>query len=108
MIIAIANFKLPGFVSLRDATALFHRSAEEYLDMPGLIQKFYLRSEDGLGGGAVYWWKDRSHAEARFTPEWIEEATTKYGAAPTISWFDSPVMVDASQRIVRDTAPSRK
>ena len=50
--------------------------------------------EDGTVVGGVYWWRDRVSAEARFGEGWRAGVTAKYGAPPTIEWFDAPVVVD--------------
>ena len=47
MITAIVQFDLPAPISLEDATRRFESSAPKYRQLPGLIRKYYIRSEDG-------------------------------------------------------------
>jgi len=92
MIVAIVRFPLPAGTSLADAAALYEQSAPKYRGLPGLLRKHYIFG-DGFGGG-VYCWESREAAEALYTPEWEAFITERYGSAPDIMWFDSPVTVD--------------
>ena len=94
MITAIVNFPLPADVTLDDAKAKFESTAPNYEGMPGLVRKYYLFG-DGVGGG-VYLWESREAADAVYTDEWRAMITEKYGAAPDVKYFDSPVIVDNS------------
>ena len=62
--------------------------------MPGLVRKYYLRSEDGRSAGGVYLWETRAAAEAIYNSEWKARVKQLYGSEPKISWFDTPVVVD--------------
>ncbi len=95
MIVTIVRFA-PSEQPLtaNEARELFLSNAASYLDVPGLACKAYLRSDDGLVVGGCYWWTDRASAEARFNADWLAGVTEKYGTAPTIEWFDAPVIVD--------------
>jgi hypothetical protein len=44
--------------------------------------------------GGVYLWRSRSDAEAVYTESWKSFVQEKYGAVPSITYFDSPVVVD--------------
>jgi hypothetical protein len=104
MITAIVQFNLPPDTSLADATELFRMSAPKYRNLSGLIRKYYLFGEDGSGGG-VYLWESRAAADAVYTDEWRAMITQRYGAEPTIRYFDSPVIVDnAIGEITTDAA----
>jgi hypothetical protein len=58
----------------------------------GLIRKDYLNGDTGTGG--VYLWESRAAAEAWFTPERVQMLTERFGAAPTLTWYDTHVTVD--------------
>ncbi|WP_420132880.1 YdhR family protein [Rhodopseudomonas sp.] len=94
MITTIVQFALTKPISLEDAARLFKTSAPKYQKMPGLIRKYYIRSEDGRTAGGVYLWDSREAAEAVYSGEWRTRVAQLYGAEPLISWFDSPVIVD--------------
>ena len=92
MVTALVQFKLPPSVSRREAIDLFKASAPRYLNMPGLVRKYYLYGEDG--GGGVYLWKTREMAERVYTAEWRRMIKDRYGAEPVITYFETPVIVD--------------
>jgi hypothetical protein len=54
MITAIVQFQLPAPVSLQEATRMFESTAPKYQNLPGLIRKYYLRSEDGRTAGGAF------------------------------------------------------
>lgn len=93
MITAIVRFKLPQGTTLKDATAKFQASAPSYSGVPGLARKYYLYSEDGTAGG-VYLWESREAAEGFYNETWRGMIAERYGAPPTIDFFESPVIVD--------------
>ena len=105
MIVTIVRVKAAGPLSVDEARELFSENAARYLEIPGLISKSYLLSEDGQDTGGVYVWVDRASAEAKFNPGWLEGVTAKYGAPPTVEYFDAPVLVDAANQVVRVTPP---
>jgi hypothetical protein len=101
MITTIVRFVLPRPVPLDDARATFESTAPKYRDMPGLIRKYYYRSEDGATAGGIYLWKTKADALALYTDEWKAFVRGKYGSDPTIEFLDCPVIVDnASDEII--------
>src|SRR5208283_2641564 len=96
MITAIVQFALPSPISLEEAARRFQSSAPNYKNLPGLIRKYYLRSEDGSRTVGVYLWESRQAAEAVYTGEWRARVQQLYGSTPEIAWFDTPVIVDNS------------
>ncbi len=93
MITAIVQFTLPKETSREDAMKVFKTSASKYRGMPGLIRKYYLYGDDGVAGGA-YLWESREAAEAVFTAEWREMIAERYGSAPMVTYFETPLVVD--------------
>jgi hypothetical protein len=61
VITAIVRFKLPSTVKRDEATALYKSSMPKYQGLPGLVRKYYLFDEQGVGGG--YLWESRAAAE---------------------------------------------
>jgi heme-degrading monooxygenase HmoA len=94
MITAIVQFQLPAPVSLQEATRMFESTAPKYQNLPGLIRKYYLRSEDGRTAGGVYLWETKAAAEKVYSGEWRERVAKLYGSAPQVVYFDTPVVVD--------------
>ncbi len=54
MIITLVQFKLPKPVSVEEASKLSEGSAHLYRDMPGLIRKHYVLTEDGSAPQVTY------------------------------------------------------
>lgn len=94
MITTITRFALPQRFTHEEARLAFLASAPKFRETPGLLRKFYLLSEDGLYGGGVYLWQSREAAERVFTPAWHAFIREKYGSEATVSWFDTPVVLD--------------
>lgn len=94
MITAIVQFALPKPITLEEAARTFESSAPKYANLPGLIRKYYLLSEDGRRAGGVYLWETRAAAEAVYNGEWKARVEQLYGSTPEIAWFDTPVVVD--------------
>jgi hypothetical protein len=94
MITALVQFKLPQPVTRDKAREIFSSTAPKYRDVPGLIRKYYLLSEDGATAGGVYLWRSREDAEGLYTDDWRGFISEKYGAEPSVHYFATPVVVD--------------
>lgn len=94
MITTITTFQLPQPISREQARTIFLSTAPKYLGLPGLLRKCYVLSEDGRTAGGVYLWASRAEAEALYTEDWRSFVREKYGTEPTVTYFDSPVIVD--------------
>jgi hypothetical protein len=104
MITALVQFKLPGPVSRDKARELFLSTAPKYREIPGLIRKYYLLSEDGATAGGVYLWRTREDADRLYTDEWRSFIAEKYNAEPSVHYFATPVIVDnLSGEIIGDS-----
>ena len=95
-------------MTVHQARERFGANAHTYLEVPGLLWKAYLLSEDGRTVGGTYWWADRASAEAKFNDGWRAGMTEKYGTEPLIEWFDAPVVVDPRFDMVRVAAPPER
>ena len=93
MITAVVQFALPKPITLEEAARTFELSAPKYKNLPGLVRKYYLLSEDGARAGGVYLWESRAAAEAVYNGEWKARVKV-YGSEPEIAWFATPVIVD--------------
>jgi hypothetical protein len=94
MITTIATFQLPKPITLDQAREIFLSTAPKYQGVTGLIRKYYLLSQDGATVGGVYLWKSRAEAEALYTEGWRAFVKEKYGTEPTVTYMESPVVVD--------------
>ena len=94
MITAIVQFKLPRNSRREDVVAVFRQSVPRYLGRVGLVRKYYLFDEASGTAGAVYLWESRVAAESTYNEAWRQSFIERYGADPTISYFDTPVIID--------------
>ena len=94
MIIAMTAFRLPKAITRDEARDIFLSTAPKYQGVQGLLRKHYVLSEDGLTAGGIYLWDSRAEAEAMYTETWRVFVREKYGTDPTVTYFDSPVVVD--------------
>src|SRR5207245_9724693 len=98
MITTLVQFQLSSPVLLAEATQRFEATAPKYQKLPGLIRKYYIRSEDGRVVGGVYLWQTRQAAERVYSAEWRERVDKLYGTKPTITWFGHPGRVEHPAR----------
>ncbi len=94
MITVLVQFKLPQPLTREKAREIFLSTAPRYREIPGLIRKNYLLSQDGFSAGGAYLWKSREDAERLYTDEWKQFIFDKYGAHPSLTYFETPVVVD--------------
>lgn len=94
MITTLTTFTLPNPITLEEARRIFQSTAPKYREVPGLLRKTYVLSEDGRTAGGVYSWISRADAEALYTESWRTFVREKYGTDPVVTYFQSPVVVD--------------
>lgn len=94
MITAITTFNLPKPVTREEARGIFLSTAPKYRGVRGLFRKTYVLSDDGITVGGIYLWNSRREAEAMYTDAWRSFVREKYGTEPTVTYFESPVVVD--------------
>jgi hypothetical protein len=103
MITAFTTFTLPKPITREEARGIFLSTAPRYRGVQGLFRKIYVLSEDGATAGGVYLWNSRSEAEAMYTESWRSFVREKYGTDPTVTYFESPVVVDnVTQQVLTD------
>jgi len=94
MITVITNFQLPKPLTRDEARQIFLSTAPKYQGVPGLFRKVYVLSEGGLSAGGVYLWNSRAEAEAMYNESWKRFVAEKYGTEPSVTYLESPVVVD--------------
>jgi hypothetical protein len=103
MIVAITSFRLPEPITASQARSIFLSTAPTYRGVAGLLRKHYVLSDDGGIAGGIYLWNSREQAEALYTPSWRAFVREKYGTEPSVTYFDSPVVVDnLTEQILAD------
>ncbi|WP_330834794.1 YdhR family protein [Piscinibacter sp.] len=87
-------FQLPKPITREEARRIFLSTAPTYQGVAGLIRKCYILSQDGKTAGGIYLWNSRAEAEALYTESWRVFVREKYGTDPSVTYFDTPVVVD--------------
>ena len=94
MITVIDTFQLPKPITRDEARRIFLTTAPKYQGVAGLVRKYYLLSQDGRTVSGIYLWNSRAEADAMFTESWRAFVREKYGTDPSVTYFESPVVVD--------------
>jgi hypothetical protein len=94
MITVIATYQLPKPITRDEARAIFLSTAPKYQGVPGLVRKYYVLSQDGNSVGGIYLWNSRAEADSMYTESWRAFVREKYGTDPSLTYLDSPVVVD--------------
>jgi Putative mono-oxygenase ydhR len=94
MITVMTTFRLPKPISREEARNIFLSTAPKYQGVAGLVRKVYVLSDDGNTAGGIYLWKSRAEADAMYTESWKAFVRDKYGTEPSVTYFESPVVVD--------------
>ena len=95
---AVVRFPFPEVKTEEELIASFERSSALYRDVPGLLRKYYLMSEDRRTGGGVYIFESRADAERVHDEVWRNRLRERMGVEPDVQYFDSPVIVDNEAR----------
>lgn len=93
MIITFVQFRLSAPLGETAATQVFEGSVPSDSDLPGLVHKHYVLSEDGWIAGGLCLWRERATAARADDANWHRRVRVLYGAEPQIAWFSSPVTV---------------
>ena len=94
MITVIVEFKLPQPITNIEAREIFLSTAPKYQTVPGLIRKYYFLVPDRTKAGGVYLWQSRRDADRLYTEEWRSFVRGKYGSDPSLTYLETPVVVD--------------
>lgn len=94
MITEIVTFKLPQGMAREQLVANFRQTAPKWRENPALIRKNYLYdAANGIGGG-VYLWHSIDDARRWHNDAFRQKVVEVYGSEPTITYFDTPIVVD--------------
>jgi hypothetical protein len=83
----------------------FAAVAENYLDVPGLIRKYFGFTEDAASVIGIYLWSSKEAADAFYSPEWIAGVTERWGAMPRKDEWVVPVVAESVEGRVVTGAP---
>ena len=94
MITVIAMYQLPKPITRDEARSIFLSTAPKYQGVPGLVRKCYVLSQEGDSVGGIYLWNSRAEADALYTDSWKAFVREKYATDPSLTYLDTPVVVD--------------
>ncbi|CAB1370966.1 MULTISPECIES: hypothetical protein [Denitratisoma] len=76
---------------------LLHGAKNIFLGLPHLYSKQFCFDTETSQGLSVYLWESREHADAFFTPQFLESFQQNMGVIPTIEYHPTVVTVDNRQ-----------
>lgn len=91
----VVSIPIPKTVPRAALPAEFDKAAPLYRAIPGLKRKYFTLGDGEFGG--IYLWNSRAAAQAWFNEAWTKRATATYGAAPTVTWFDAPLVIEGTK-----------
>ncbi len=94
MVTVTVTFDIPPGKSAAEIVETFSAGTDKWRECDGLLRKYYLVSPDGARAGGVYLWRSRADADAVIHEGFAERIERKYGSAPTIERFDTPIVID--------------
>lgn len=103
MITALVQFKVKDGTTQEEVFTNMKNVAPKFEGMPGLLRKnFVFDGERGVGGG-VYTWDSLESAEKVYAEggPWREAIRNLYGVDPDITIFETPVVVDNEQGMIK-------
>lgn len=108
MITEVVTFKLPEGMTREQLVANFRQTAPKWHANPDLIRKNYLYDPaKGLGGG-VYLWKSKDDAMRWHNDAFRQKVVEIYGSEPTISYYETPIVVDNAVGMITDEGVESK
>jgi hypothetical protein len=75
---------------------LFDQVAGNYLEVPGLIRKYFGFSDDASEVIGIYLWESKDAADAFYSDEWMAGVTERWGAAPIKQEWVVPVVAESA------------
>lgn len=94
MITEYVTFELPSDMSRGQVLALYKQTAPGWRQNPDLLRKTYLFDEANRIGGGVYLWRTLEAAQRWHGAAWRERVKERFGNAPTVRYFETPLVVD--------------
>ncbi|MEM9004904.1 MAG: YdhR family protein [Cyanobacteria bacterium P01_F01_bin.86] len=94
MIVVSVKFAISQFRNRQALAEDFANISGMFMDIPGLMRKYFVISEAEDSAGGIYMWESRAAAEACFTENFRLIIEERYGGPPEITYFDCPVVID--------------
>ena len=95
MVTVIVKYQPSKTFTRDEAAAMLRYGAEkQFLGMPHLYSKQFCFDADTNQGLSSYLWESREHAEAFFSPAFLEMFQQQMGCTPEVAYYDNLVTVD--------------
>lgn len=95
MATVLVRYHLSTIPPRSDVMEIMMLSAQnKFKGLPHLHSKQFCYDEKTGDGLSVYLWDSRANAEAFFTKEFIDNFTEKFGAVPSLEYYDTLLTVD--------------
>jgi len=94
MTTTLTEFEVPPGTPAEAVDAAIEEVAPAFRTIPGLLRKYFLRSEDGTLTGGCYLWETREQARAFSEGPLREMIRERFGVECSIRYFDTPLVVD--------------
>ena len=94
MITVVTRFPLPAGITADQIRSAFQEAAPTFRNVPGLVRKHFLRSQDCRTAGGVYLWNDERAARAFMNERVAPMIREKFHVEPSVEFYDSPVIVE--------------
>jgi hypothetical protein len=93
-VVVIVRVPKPWYAPKAVVVGKMRDTMPQYAKLPGLMFKAFSIERDSGDFGGLYFWRDRTSAEAWFDPTWFERVRKERGAEAQVRMFDAPVSVD--------------
>jgi len=94
MYISIVEIDLPAETDCEVLKDAFMTTGPRYVDVPGLLRKYYTL-QDGTMTGGVFVWDTLENAKAGHAdPGWRKIIADRYGNEPRVAYYEVPTIVD--------------
>ena len=110
----VVKISIPPGIDRAQIEAGMSKTVPLYQNLPGLIRKYFIISDDQKLGG-IYLWQNRKTAEAWYSEDWRAQVMKKFGSPAELTYFDVPIAIEAikPQKIASEqpsagAAPSSK
>ncbi len=94
MITEFVLFRLPDGISREKVVEGMRSVAPKWRANPDLIRKTFVFDAKANEAGAFYLWKNHEAAERAHDEAWRQSVIARYGHAPRIAYFETPLVVD--------------
>jgi hypothetical protein len=100
------TFQVPAGTTKAALRETIEQTAHNYLNVPGLIRKYYGIDDDGRAICGIYLWHSRAQADAFYTPVWVRTVMERWRAPPVrADWETSMVVESEAGRLVPAKVP---